>query len=37
MRHYHQLHLNRPDPIAFLQITVDTSDRLYDDFIQLLF
>jgi hypothetical protein len=28
IRHYHQLYLNRPDPIAFLPVTVDTSDRL---------
>jgi hypothetical protein len=29
--------LNRRDPIAFLPSAVDTSDRLYDDFIGLLF
>ncbi len=37
IRHYHQLYLNRPDPIAFLPVTVDTSDRVYDDFSRLLF
>ena len=36
--HYRQLFLNRPDPIAFFPLAVDTqSDRLYDDFIHLLF
>ena len=30
-------YLNRPDPIAFLPLAVDTSGRLYDDFIRLLF
>ena len=25
--HYHQLYLNRPDPIAFLPVTVATSDH----------
>jgi hypothetical protein len=35
--HYRQLYLNRPDPIAFLPVTVDTSDHIYDDFSQLLF
>ena len=29
--------INRPDPIAFLPLAVDTSGRLYDDFIRLLF
>ncbi len=33
--HYHQLHINRPDPIAFLPDTVDTTGRLYDDFSRL--
>jgi hypothetical protein len=28
IRHCRQLYLNRPDPIAFLPVTVDTSDRL---------
>jgi hypothetical protein len=32
--HYHQLYLNRPDPIAFLD---DTTGRVYDDFSRLLF
>jgi hypothetical protein len=35
--HYHQLYINRPDPIDFLQVTVDTTGRLYDDFSRLLF
>ncbi len=35
--HYRQLYLNRPDPIGFLPVVVDTSDRTYDDFSRLLF
>ena len=37
IRHYRQVYLNRPDPIAFMSVTVDTSDRIYDDFSRLLF
>jgi hypothetical protein len=35
--HYHQLYIDRPDPITFLPVAVDTSDRIYDDFLRLLF
>ncbi len=35
--HYHQLYINRPDPIVFLPVAVDTTGRLYDDFSRLLF
>ena len=35
--HYRQLYLNRPDPIVFMPVTVDTSGRIYDDFSRLLF
>ena len=35
--HYHQLYINRPDPIEFLPVAVDTTGRVYDDFICLLF
>ncbi len=35
--HYRQLYLNRPDPIAFMPLPVDTSGRIYDDFLRLLF
>jgi hypothetical protein len=35
--HYHQLHINRTDPIAFLPAAVDTTGRLYDDSSRLLF
>ncbi len=35
--HYRQLYLNRPDPIIFLPVAVDTTGRLYDDFSRLLF
>ena len=34
--HYRQLYLNRPDPIAFMPVAVDTSGRIYDDFSRLL-
>ena len=37
IRHYHNLYVNRPDPIAFLPGAGDTSGRLYDDFIRLFF
>ncbi len=30
--HYHQLYINRPDPITLLPTAVDTTGRLYDDF-----
>ncbi len=33
----HPLHRNRPDPIVFLPVVVDTTGRLYDDFSRLLF
>ncbi len=36
IRHYRQLYLNRPDPIAFMPVAVDTG-RVYDDFSRLLF
>ncbi len=35
--HYRQLYVDRPDPIAFMPVAVDTSDRIYDDFLRLLF
>ena len=35
--HYRQLYLDRPEPIAFMPVAVDTSDRIYDDFLRLLF
>ena len=35
--HYHQLYIDRPDPIAFMPVAVDTSVRIYDDFLRLLF
>ncbi len=36
IRHYRQLYLNRPDRIAVMPVTVDTSGRVYDDFSRLL-
>ncbi len=35
--HYHHLYIDRPDPIAFMPDEVDTSGRIYDDFLRLLF
>ena len=37
IRHYGNVYLNRPDPMAVLSLTVDTTCRLYDDFIRLFF
>ena len=37
IRHYRNLFLNRPNTIAPFHLGVDTSVRLYDDFIRLLF
>ena len=34
--HYRQLYIDRPDPIAFMPVAVDTSGRIYDDFLRLL-
>ena len=31
------VYLNHPDPIAFIPLAVDTTGRLYDEFIRLLF
>jgi len=35
--HHRQLYLDRPDPISFIPVAVDTSDHIYDDFLRLLF
>ena len=32
-----ELYLDRPEPIAFMPVVVDTSGRIYDDFLRLLF
>ena len=37
IRHYRNLYLNHPDPIAFIPLAVDTIERMYDEFIRLLF
>ncbi len=37
LRHYRNVYLNRPDPIAFIPLGVDTTGRLYDGFIRLFF
>ncbi len=31
------MYINRPDPIVFMSVAVDTSGRVYDDFSRLLF
>ena len=35
--HYRQLYVDRPEPIVFMEVTVDTGGRIYDDFSRLLF
>jgi hypothetical protein len=35
--HYHHLYINRPDPIVFLPVVVNTTGHIYDDFSRLLF
>ena len=35
--HCRQLYVDRPEPIAFMPVAVDTGDRIYDDFSHLLF
>jgi hypothetical protein len=35
--HYRQLYIDHPEPIAFMPVGVDTSVRIYDDFLRLLF
>ena len=37
IRHYRQLYINRPEPIAFMPVAVDTTGRIYEDFSRLLF
>ena len=37
IRHYRQLYINHPEPIAFMSVTVDTAGRIYEDFSRLLF
>jgi hypothetical protein len=37
IRHYRQLYINRPEPIDFMSVAVDTVDRIYEDFSRLLF
>jgi len=37
IRHYRQLYVDKPDPVIFLSVTVNTSGLLYDDFVRLFF
>ena len=37
IRYYRNLYLNHPDSIAFIPLAVDTTGRLYEEFIRLLF
>jgi hypothetical protein len=37
IRHYRQLYINRPEPIAFMPVAVDTAGRIYEYFSRLLF
>jgi hypothetical protein len=34
--HYHQLYIDHPEPMVLIPATVDTSYRIYDDFLRLL-
>ena len=35
--HHRQLYVDRPDPMGYMPVPVDTSGRIYDDFLRLLF
>ena len=37
LKTYRQLYINRPEPIAFMPVAVDTVGRIYEDFSRLLF
>ena len=37
IRHYRNVDLNHPDPITVIPLTVDTTERLYDEFIRHVF
>ena len=37
IHHYRQSYINRPEPIAFMPVGVDTVGRIYEDFSRLLF
>ena len=36
-RHYRQIYPDRPDPIVFLSVVVNTSGRVYEDFTRVFF
>ena len=35
--HYRQMYVDRPEPIVFMPVAVDTAGRIYHDFSRLLF
>ena len=37
IRHYRQLYADKPDPVIFLPVSVNTSGHIYEDFVRLLF
>ena len=37
IRHYRQLYADKPDPVIFLPVAVNTSGRVYENFVRLLF
>ena len=37
IRHYRQLYADKPDPIIFLPVVVNTAGRVFADFVRLLF
>ncbi len=37
IRHYRHLYEDKTDPVIFLTVTMNTSGRVYDDFVRLIF
>ena len=37
IRHYRQLYADKPDPVIFLPVAMNTSGHIYEDFVRLLF
>ena len=37
IRHYRQIYADRPDPIVFLSVVVNTSGHVYEDVTRMLF
>ena len=37
IHHYRQIYTDKPDPVIFLPVAVNTSGHIYEDFVRLLF